>query len=91
MSERPISAELLAEVERLTEQCAALQAECDSFYAATAENERANLRLLRAAAAALERCEVADDPTGAADEAAAILRQVVTLSGEYVPPGGKAA
>jgi hypothetical protein len=43
------------------------------------------VRLLRAAAAALERCEVASDPTGAAEEAAATLAQVVTLSGDYVP------
>jgi hypothetical protein len=78
---------LLAEIERLSEQCAALQAECDSFYAATAENERANLRLLRAGAAALERAQVGD-----ADEAEAILCQVVTLNAEYVPaPSGTAA
>lgn len=43
-------------------------------------------RLLAAAARALERCQVADDPSGAADEAAAILEQVVTLNGTYVPP-----
>lgn len=42
-------------------------------------------RVLRAAAAARERCEVATDPSGAADEAADILRQVVELDGSYVP------
>jgi hypothetical protein len=36
-------------------------------------------RLRDAAARALERCQVADDPSGAADEAAAILEQVVNL------------
>lgn len=41
-------------------------------------------RTLRVAASALERCEVADDPSGAADEAAALLRQVTTLDGQYV-------
>lgn len=45
-----------------------------------------NERLRNAAAAALERLEVADDASGAADEAEAIMSQVVTLSGEYVPP-----
>jgi hypothetical protein len=36
-------------------------------------------RLRDAAARALERCQVADDPSGAADEAATILEQVVNL------------
>lgn len=47
---------------------------------------RHNRRLLVATAAALERTQVADDPSGAADEATAILEQVVTLAGEYVEP-----
>jgi hypothetical protein len=38
-------------------------------------------RLRSAAARALERCQVADDPSGAAAEAAAILEQVVNLDG----------
>ena len=38
-------------------------------------------KLRMALARALERCEVAEDPTGAADEAAAILREVVDLDG----------
>lgn len=45
-------------------------------------------RLLNALARALERCEVADDPTGAADEAAAILREVVALDATEVHPPG---
>lgn len=47
------------------------------------ELSEANERLLSAGARALERCEVADDPSGAADEAAAILRTVVNLDGTY--------
>jgi hypothetical protein len=39
-------------------------------------------KLRIALARALERCEVADDKTGAADEAAAILREVVDLDGK---------
>ena len=38
-------------------------------------------KLRDALARALERCEVADDPSGAADEAAAILREAVDLDG----------
>lgn len=50
-----------------------------------AELESQNKRLLSAAARALERCEVATDPSGAADEAAFILREVVEIDGSYVP------
>lgn len=46
--------------------------------------ERQFERLLSAAARALERTQVADDRSGAADEATAILEAVVTLAGEYV-------
>lgn len=51
--------------------------------------QRERDRLLNAAARALERCQVADDPSGAADEAAAILSEVVTLDGQYVPVPGE--
>jgi hypothetical protein len=67
-----------------------IQEEYDSAYTWAVENERANQRLLRAAAAALERCQVATDPSGAADEAAAILEEVVTLEGQYIPPSTNA-
>ncbi len=48
-------------------------------------NDEDAQRLLSAAARALERVQVADDPSGAADEAEAILSKVVTLDGKYVP------
>lgn len=51
----------------------------------TGDKERLE-RCLRLAAAALERTQVADDPSGAADEATAYLEQFVTLGGEYVEP-----
>ena len=54
------------------------------------EEERLRYRLVRvlnAAAGALERCQVATDTSGAADEAAALLERVVTLNGVYVPDG----
>jgi hypothetical protein len=45
------------------------------------------LQVVRGAAGrALERCEVATDPSGAADEAAAILREVVNLDGTPAKP-----
>jgi hypothetical protein len=41
-------------------------------------------QLRKVMAHALERCQVADDPSGAADEAAAILEQHVNLDGSSV-------
>lgn len=49
-----------------------------------AELESQNNRALTLSALALERCEVAADPSGAADEAASLLRQFVTLDGRHV-------
>ncbi len=51
------------------------------------KNTDSHQRLLNAAARALERCQVADDPSGAADEAADILSKVVELDGTEVLPG----
>jgi transcriptional regulator NrdR family protein len=64
-----------------------------SYYLATAEQEASELefvreqrdRLLRHAAAALERVQV-EDPEVRYSEAEDILSQVVTLDGTYVEP-----
>jgi hypothetical protein len=56
-----------------------------SIGAALSEVLDENERLRKAAAAALERTQVGD-----ADEATALLEQVVTLAGKYLSPGGGA-
>ena len=64
---------------------AALQDEVERTWRYRNELETQRARLLDRAARALERTQVAADPSGAADEATAILEQVVTLDGTYVP------
>ena len=75
----------LARIEELTAEHAALQDEVERTWRYRNELETQRARLLDHAARALERTQVAADPSGAADEATAILEQVVTLDGTYVP------
>jgi hypothetical protein len=73
------------QAKRLKNATRELKSQNDAAYRRLALVEFRLLRTLKVAAAALERCEVADDPSGAAAEAEALLRQVVQLDGTYVP------
>lgn len=74
-----------AEIERLRSEHEAVQSEVERGWRYRNELEAEITRLRSAAARALERTQVCDDPSGGCDEATAILESVVNLDGTPVP------